>query len=207
MPVVPDLAAAWAAGRLSLVAMDASSLVRLTRFAATEPHWGRAARYRFDDPAGAFGVTYAASRLDVVFAETVLHEQGYFVDNRWVIEQARVNERSIVRFARADGRLLRLANLTGVGLKHLGLNNDLCASDDYTASMQVSAALHAQVPEADGILYVSRQVNTATAVALFERSSAKCEPAALPLTAHPEYPALLDAFGVELLPSTAAPAA
>lgn len=45
------------------------------------------------------------------------------------------------------------------GLKRLGLNNDLCASDDYTASMQVAAALHAQVPAADGILYVSRQLN------------------------------------------------
>lgn len=207
MPVVPDLAAAWAAGRLSLVEVDASSLVRLTRFAATEPYWGRAARYRFDDPTGAFGVTYAASRLHVAFAETVLHEQGYFVDNHWVIEQARVDERSIVRFVRADGRLLRLADLTGVGLKQLGLNNDLCASDDYTASMQVSAALHARVPEADGILYVSRQVNTATAVALFERSGVQCEPAAVPLTVHPDYPALLDAFGVELLPSTAPPVA
>ena len=202
---LPDLAAAWADGRLALVAVDASKLVRLTRFPGSEPHWGKAARYRFDDPAGYFGVTYAAFALEVAFAETLLHEQGCFMGQRWIIEQARIEERYLVRYAASERKPLHLADFTGAALKRLGLNNDLCAWDDYAASMQLAAVLHAQVPVADGILYVSRQVNTERAVALFERSGVRCEPAALPLSAHPDYAALLDAFGVELLPRTAPP--
>ena len=203
MPVVPDLAAARAAGRLSLREVDAASLLRLPRFAASEPYWGRGARFRFDDPSGVFGVTYGANRLDVAFAETVLREQGCFVDNQWIVDQVRIDERSIVRFVRPDGQPLRLADLTGSALKRLGPNNDMCASHDYSASMLVSAALHAQVPEADGIVYVSRQLNTACAVALFERSRVQCEATALRLSDHPWYAALSEEFGVELLPSTA----
>lgn len=199
MPL-PEPADQW-----PLVEVDATALLRLTRFPATEPHWGRARRYRFDDPAGAFGVTYAAERLDVAFAETVLHEQGAFIAGRWVIDQARLDERFIVQFVRAGSAPLRLADLTGAALKRLGLNNDLCASDDYSASMQVSAAVHTQLPEADGIVYVSRQFNTHRAVALFERSGVTCAASAAALAAYSQLPQLLERFGVELLPSTASP--
>lgn len=199
------LAAARASGYWPLIEVDAALLVRLTRYPATEPHWGRARRYRFDDPAGVFGVTYAAEQLDAAFAETVLHEQGAFVDDRWVVDQGRIDERFVVQFMHPGGKLLRLADLTGVALKRLGLNNDVCASDDYTASMQVSAAVHAQLPEADGILYVSRQLNTQRAVVLFERSGVACAPTPLALSAHLDLPMLLEQFGVELLPNTAPP--
>lgn len=204
MRPLADLAAARASGQWPLVAVDAAGLLRLTRFPQSEPYWGRARRFRFDDPAGGFGVTYCAERLDVAFAETVLHEQGAFIDGRWVIDQTRIDERFVVRFA-SRGKPLRLADLTGAALKRLGLNNDLCACDDYTGSMQVSAAVQAQVPEADGIVYVSRQLNTHRAVALFERSGVACAPVPMALSAHPHLATLLEQFGVELLPSTAAP--
>lgn len=145
-------------------------------------------------------MTYAAQQLEVVFAETVLHEQGCFIDNHWVIARQQVDERCIMRFARKTGDPLRLINLTGQALEVLGLNNDLCASDDYTVSMQVAAALHDQVAEADGIIHVSRQINSRLAMALFERSLVHCEPNAVRLTAHRDYPGLLDTFNVELLP-------
>lgn len=199
------MAAAHASGQWPLVEIEAASLIRLTRCPATEPYWGRGRRYRFDDPAGVYGVTYGAERLDVAFAETVLHEQGAFIDGRWVIDQRRIDERFIVRFGRSTGQPLRLADLTGSALKRLGLNNDLSASDNYLPSRQVSAAVHAQLPQADGIVYVSRQLNTHRAVALFEGCAVACDPQPLALAAHPDFPALLDQFGVELLPSAASP--
>lgn len=204
MRPLPNLAAARASGQWPLVEVDAARLLRLTRFPKSEPYWGRARRYRFDDPAGVYGVTYGAERLDVAFAETVLHEQGAFIAGRWVIDQARIDERFVVQF-RHPGKPLRLADLTGEALKRLGLNNDLCATEDYTASMRVSAAVHAQVAEADGILYISRQLNTQRAVALFERSGVACAPLPVALAAHPDLSTLLNQFGVELLPSTAPP--
>ncbi|SCX61215.1 RES family NAD+ phosphorylase [Nitrosospira sp. Nsp1] len=202
---LPDFAAIWAEGNLSLIDIDARTLLRLTRFPNSEPHWGKNVKYRFDDPAATFGVTYAAQKLEVAFAETVLHEQGCYRDNRWVIEQARVNERYIAHFDRANGIPLKLAKLTGRDLKVLGLNSDLSASDDYTHSMQISAALHSQVPEADGILYMSHQYNNESVMALFERSEVQCKPGSEPLIAHPDYPQLIHLFRVGLIPKTAPP--
>ena len=64
--------------------------------------------------------------------------------------------------------------------------------------------MHAQVPEADGIVHVRRQLNTHRAVALLERSGATYLLSPVALAAHPDFPAVLDRFGMELLPSGAA---
>lgn len=98
-----------------------------------------------------------------------------------------------------------LADLSGASLKALGLNNDVCSSDDYTGSMALSSALHAQLPELDGILYVSRQMNTGVAVALFERSKVALSGTVTRLVDHPDYDRLLDTFNVEILPGGRAP--
>lgn len=67
---LPDFAAIWAEGNLSLVDIDGKTLLRLTKFPNSEPHWGKNVKYRFDDPAATFGVTYAAQKLEVAFAES-----------------------------------------------------------------------------------------------------------------------------------------
>lgn len=158
MPV-PDFASAREAGKLPWVEIDPRMLLRLTQSPGTEPYWGKGIKHRFDDPAGTFGVNYAAQTLEVAFAESVL-QQGCHIKhkNQWDIPQVRVNERYIIHFDSANATRLRLINLTGPDLARLGLNNDLNALDDYTEPMQVSAALHQQVPEADGIQYVSIDV-------------------------------------------------
>jgi len=116
-----------------------------------------------------------------------------------------VRERSIVHLE-AD-RTLLLADLTGLSLKALGLDNQVSAGTDYGFTWAISRALHESVPECDGIVYVSRHNNTGEAVALFERSGARVEPSRTQhLESHAALPHLLALLGVELLPDADPPA-
>jgi hypothetical protein len=83
---------------------------------------------------------------------------------------AELTERSVVRFACDRRKSLVLADLTGAALKALGLNNDISASPDYTASQAWARAIHGANPRWDGIRYVSRQMNKGFAYAIFEPS-------------------------------------
>lgn len=154
--------------------IEVASLVRLSRHQATEPYWS-AGVYRFDDPApsrvGAFGTCcYTASSIEVAFAESVIHESGRFVGGSYEVPAAELTERSVVRFACQRRKTLVLADLTGAALKSLGLNNDISASADYTASQAWAQAIHGASSRWDGIRYVSRQMNKGFAYAIFERS-------------------------------------
>lgn len=155
------------------VRIGVASLVRLSRYPATEPYWS-AGVYRFDDPqpdrAGAFGTCYTASSIEVAFAEGVIHEAGRFAAGSHEVPAAELTERSAVRFCCARRKTLVLADLTGAALKSLGLNNDISASSDYTASQAWAKAIHDASPRWDGIRYVSRQMNKGFACAIFERS-------------------------------------
>ena len=153
--------------------IEVSSLVRLSRRPATEPYWS-AGVYRFDDPepggAGPFGTCYTASTIEVAFAESVIHECGRFVRGSYEVPAAELTERSVVRFTCDRRKSLVLADLSGAALKALGLNNDISASADYTASQAWARAIHAASPRWDGVRYVSRQMNKGFAYAIFERS-------------------------------------
>lgn len=160
-------------GLLRPVRIEVASLVRLSRHPATEPYWS-AGVHRFDDPepdrAGAFGTCYAANSIEVAFAESVIHESGRFVGGCYEVPAAELTERSVVRFACPRRKTLVLADLSGVALKSLGLNNDISASADYAASQAWARAIHDASPRWDGIRYVSRQMNKGFAYAVFERS-------------------------------------
>jgi hypothetical protein len=150
--------------------IEVASLVRLSRHPTTEPYWS-AGVYRFDDPgAGAFGTCYAASNIEVAFAESVIHECGRFVGGSYEVPAAELTERSVVRFTCERRKTLVLADLTGAALKSLGLNNDISASADYTTSQAWAQAIHGASTRWDGIRYVSRQMNKGFAYAIFERS-------------------------------------
>ena len=88
-----------------------------------------------------------------------IHECGRFVRGSYEVPAAELTERSIVRFACERRKTLLLADLTGAALKALGLNNDISASADYTASQAWARAIHGASPRWDGIRYVSRQMN------------------------------------------------
>lgn len=114
----------------------------MSRRPATEPYWA-AGVYRFDAPqplrAGAFDTCYAASTIDVAFAETVIHEAGRFVAGSHEVPAAELTERSVVRFRCERRKMLVLADLTGKALKSLGLNNDISASNDYAVAQVILA--------------------------------------------------------------------
>ena len=158
------------------VRVEVSSLVRLSRYPATEPYWSSGV-YRFDDPdpgrAGEFGACYTAGSIEVAFAESVIHESGRFVDGAYEVPSAELTERSVVRFACDRRKTLVLADLTGAALKALGLNNDISALADYSVSQAWAQGIHDADPRWQGIRYVSRQMNKGFAYAIFERSGLK----------------------------------
>ncbi|AXA90150.1 RES family NAD+ phosphorylase [Massilia sp. YMA4] len=197
---IPDFAGLHAAGQLCFCHVDIRALLRLSLRPGMEPWWGTTGRFRFDDPAHGFGVTYVAGGLDVAVCETILHEVGDHRDGEWWVDHSSVERRSIVRYVHPDPAKtrLRLVDLTGIALKGLGLTNDISAQDDYTHTQLLSGAIHAQVPEADGIRYVSKHMNTSFAAALFERSGVRVLPGAMPLLAHPDIGGLLGRLRVRL---------
>ena len=145
----------------------------MSRFPATEPYWSSGV-YRFDDPdpgrGGEFGTCYAAGSIEVAFAESVIHEAGRFAGGSYEVPLSELTERSVVRFE-CDGRkTLLMADLTGAALKALGLNNDIAASSDYSVTQAWAKAIHDADHRWHGIRYVSRQMNTGFAYAIFNRS-------------------------------------
>ena len=153
--------------------VDATTLIRLSKFPATEPYFS-VGRYRFDGPpvgtASSFGTCYVAPGLDTAFAESVIHECSWFRKGRYEVPQADLESRHIVRLERPSAPVLVLADLTSSRLKRLGLNNDISAGDDYIVPMAWAKAIYEADAKWDGIQYVSRQRNDAIAVALFDRS-------------------------------------
>jgi hypothetical protein len=151
-----------------------SSLVRLSGWPATEPFWACSADHRFDDPqtgaANEFGVCYAGDSLEVAFAESVIHDGSLFVDGRFAVSDAELKRRQMVTFRHPSRADLVLADLTGFGLKAIGLTNDISAGGDYTVPQLWAQAIHRADPKWDGIRYVSRQHNHGFAFAIFDRS-------------------------------------
>jgi len=166
------------------VAVPTAGLWRLSKRPASEPYWARGAQSRFDDPAGTtpgaatFGVLYAGQDPETAFCESVIHENSLFLNGAFVVSRASLVARSLVGFKHPTKPSLTLADLTGAGLKALGLNNDISASDNYCISQAWAAAIHVARPELDGIRYVSRQRNDAFCYALFDRSGVVSDGAA-----------------------------
>lgn len=166
---------------LQTVSVPTTQFLRLSRFAETEPYWARHAQHRFDDPQGmvpgmqSFGVLYAAQDVETAFCESVLHDSALFDGGRFHLAKAALQSRKLVTFSHIDHRALLLADLSGPGLKRLGLNNDISAGDDYAASQPLSRAIHEARPDIDGIRYVSRQNNSAHCYAVFERSGLRSD--------------------------------
>ncbi len=159
---------------LTAVPVSLSQFCRLSVGPATEPYFATSASHRFDDPnpvkAKRFGVLYAGDSLDVAFAESVIHENGLFVNGRFEVSKADLDRRQLVTFTHPTLTELALVDLIGDALKPLGLNGDISSGDDYAVPQAWAAAIHDAAPRCHGIRYVSRQLNTKFCYALFKRS-------------------------------------
>lgn len=191
-------------GRHFHVEVEASTLVRVTSHPRGEPYFGRKGRHRFDAPGlkPDFGVTYCAPVLPTAFAESVLHIDRRFDTKRhcWVVSRAGVIDASwVVDLQRPHAPQLRLFPLCGDLLTTMNIGNIVSAGRDYRATREIAAVIHHDDATADGILYVSNRHNMHLAVALFERSGVTTQQAPgayVPLSAHPDYRATLEAFEV-----------
>lgn len=111
---------------------------------------------------------YAASTMRGAIMETVLHDvpvpaSGYIHD----IERDLVSN---LHMSSIEVQELRLVNLTSTGLRAAGLkHSDLFDDDklDYPRTRERAAWFWAQYPDAQGLVWVSKQDNQSKAVMLF----------------------------------------
>jgi RES domain len=115
-------------------------------------------------------VCYLGQRLSAAFAETVLHNEVP-IGGEFVIAETEFTRRFLVRFE--AGTPLLLADFTGASLRNNGATAKISTTPDYELPQQWSVVIHAHPKNVDGILYMSRQLNTGKAIALFDRAAAK----------------------------------
>lgn len=181
---------------LPCVSLDAATLIRITSHNSGEPYFGNRGLYRFDDPLKTFGTCYVATEFLVAFAETVLHDEEP-EDGGFLVGTTRIANKYFVKFNQAS---LNIVDLTGPNLKRLGATAELSATSDYSVPQAWSQAIQQHKQDVDGFQYVSRHCNTLKAIVLFDRAKPKLKnPRYQPLSEHPEFKSVLQAFNVTLL--------
>lgn len=116
-----------------------------------------------------FGTSYCGLSLSVAFAETVLHDALPEL-GRFRVEGDSIASRYVVEFV---GKKLRLADLTGVALKRTGIHGSLTTVDEYEVPRKWAVAIHRHPQQVDGILYMSKHVNSEQAAVIFDRAKHK----------------------------------
>ena len=193
----PPNPAAFATYSLPLARISPHTLVRVSSHSTNEPHFSDSRAGRFSDPsndAKRYRTCYFGFKLATAFAETVLHD-AVPSNGSFLIAQGELTGRYVHTFH--GSAALVLANLTGAGLKKLGLDGYLSASpsDVYELSQKWAKAIYDHPKKVDGIQYISRHLNTQKAVVLFDRSSHKLTSAAhVRLAMHPELGRVLKLF-------------
>ena len=181
---------------LARIEVDPSKLLRVSKYDTGEPHFAHTGGNRFDDPrrpqSTRFGTCYAGLSLRVAFAETLLHDAEP-AGGRFEMARTTVASRFVVQFA---GEMLVLADFTGVALKRAGIDPSLTTVSGYEAPQRWSVAVHDHPDHVDGILYMSRHLNTDRAVVVFERARRKLVTTSyVPFLGFPSALATVLAFG------------
>lgn len=112
---------------------------------------------------------YAGGTLDVALMETVWHDAPTPSDGFHLVLNESTETRRVGSLK--PSALLRLVDLTTVGLRRLGLARcDVIDSDpsNYPITRQLAAWLYENKPQAQGICWTSRQFDEGKAVMLFE---------------------------------------
>lgn len=141
-----------------------------SRFGATElnPGFGRGRFHPFRAAAGETVPTlYGASSLNGALSETVFHDVPIRGPFRAIL---RPGLKPMLVSTVVALRELRLAQLHGFGLRRLGISRaDLIESGPghYGETVRWAQALHACDERIDGLVWVSRQYDTAFALVLF----------------------------------------
>lgn len=138
---------------------------------------------------------YAAATLEVCFAETLLRggqKSAPLVGGITPLPYSELVKRCLVGFS---GSELRLANFTGIALKNLGGDASVTSVVPYNVPQAWSEAIHSHPDNVDGLIYVSRHLNNAEAIVLFERAAPKLSARNVgSLLTHPDIGTVLNKF-------------
>jgi hypothetical protein len=127
--------------------------------------FGRNGRYRFDAPAGEFGVCYFGGSLGVAILETLV--RGKRVP---IIPRTEMERRSASSLAPTEP--LRVLRLEGDGLPSFGLSAHQVTGPDYGDCRELALRVWHNHPDLVGIQYRSRWDNS-LCWALFDRAETK----------------------------------
>ena len=122
----------------------------------------------FSGPHGkTVGVAYAAESEEGAICETVFHDVPLTSSPRQILA-SRLAPLALV--ALRPARDLSLVELFGSGLTRLGVRADhltATGANTYPKTVAWAKALHAALPDVDGLVWMSCRFNTAKAVVLF----------------------------------------
>lgn len=159
---------------LRMVQVPPFRLYRVSAHSSGEPYFGRNGSNRFDDPTRTkskrFGTCYLGESLEVAIAETVLHDEMP-LGGQFNLAANELERRHCVRFS--AGSLLNLVDLTGTALKSLVGSSEISTVLTYDMPQRWSLALHKHPAGVDGLVYMSRHVNSRRAVVVFDRAAHK----------------------------------
>jgi hypothetical protein len=122
--------------------------------------------FRFNAPAGEFGVLYLGEDENSAFIETY----GWLTGERYITRE-QLTKRCLAQVSANCS--LNLVDFSGKGLAQVGADGRLCMGDNYKISQDWSLALWKHPQKLDGILYRTRHDPDKKAVALFDRTEVK----------------------------------
>jgi hypothetical protein len=121
----------------------------------------------FEDKGGVVPVLYASNMEDGAISETIFHDVPVRGNPR-SIHESRLESASVVTLR--PERDLKLVELHGFGLRRLQLHpGDLTSTEsvEYPQTVEWAKKLHHSFPAIDGLVWMSKQCNTAKALVLF----------------------------------------
>lgn len=145
--------------------------------------FGRSGQTRFDAPAGQYGVLYVAADAQGAFVETFGRRLGVRL---LYLRDFVSRELTLVTAARP----LRLVDLTGPGLSHIGADARLTAAD-YALSQRWALAFFEHPDGPDGLLYRSRHDPSCLCAAIYDRAASALTATSLGSLADPTNAGLL----------------
>ena len=121
---------------------------------------------RFSSPSNAFRVLYAADNFSTAFAEAVVRDRFEGRMRRFLY---RPHLEQLCVTAISSDRELALLDLSGAAPYELGIDTDTSRARDHLSGQMLSEAVHAEMPDVDGILFNSR-LTTGGCVVVYDRA-------------------------------------
>ena len=149
---------------------------------------------RFSDPQGGYAVLYASESVRCAFWET-LGRNRFARRRRRELARSEAEARLVVSIRSGP---LSLVDLRGDGPVRVGAPSAVAHDGNHAAGRALSAAVHANVAEADGFVFASRFTGHAC-VAVFDRSFSKLTALGIAdLVRHVEFLEALDDYRIVL---------